>query len=200
MQWQIETSNIQWAYCWKSKRREGCTYTDIKTSPRLVSLEHSPSFCTAWTLVDSTAPSVTAASSNRQASSFSSLTYFFHHELNIYHLHCLHPQNKVSGFWTWLFTLSKMPELGDTVFIVLRKQQLIFLHWSVKEGRRGEGKEGRREGGKEGRLGKNELHELRGVQYFKRYSAKFVNFSAKFGSLNIQIRNNLKNIIFISCK
>merc|ERR1712080_512037 len=37
--------------------------------------------------------------------------------------------NKVSGFWTWLFTLSKMPELGDTVFIVLRKQQLIFLHW-----------------------------------------------------------------------
>ena len=37
--------------------------------------------------------------------------------------------NKVSSFWTWLFTLSKMPELGDTVFIVLRKQQLIFLHW-----------------------------------------------------------------------
>lgn len=37
--------------------------------------------------------------------------------------------NRVSGFWTWLFTLSKMPELGDTVFIVLRKQQLIFLHW-----------------------------------------------------------------------
>merc|ERR1711953_1445704 len=38
-------------------------------------------------------------------------------------------ENKVSSFWTWLFTLSKMPELGDTVFIVLRKQQLIFLHW-----------------------------------------------------------------------
>jgi len=37
--------------------------------------------------------------------------------------------NRVSGFWTWLFTLSKLPELGDTVFIVLRKQQLIFLHW-----------------------------------------------------------------------
>jgi len=36
---------------------------------------------------------------------------------------------RVSGFWTWLFTLSKVPELGDTVFIVLRKQNLIFLHW-----------------------------------------------------------------------
>lgn len=36
---------------------------------------------------------------------------------------------KVSGFWSWLFTLSKVPELGDTVFIVLRKQPLIFLHW-----------------------------------------------------------------------
>ena len=25
--------------------------------------------------------------------------------------------------------MSKAPELGDTVFIVLRKQRLIFLHW-----------------------------------------------------------------------
>ena len=35
----------------------------------------------------------------------------------------------VSGCWAWLFILSKVPELFDTVFIVLRKQQLIFLHW-----------------------------------------------------------------------
>ena len=35
----------------------------------------------------------------------------------------------VSGCWAWLFILSKVPELGDTLFIVLRKQPLIFLHW-----------------------------------------------------------------------
>ncbi|XP_076361196.1 very long chain fatty acid elongase 6-like isoform X2 [Tachypleus tridentatus] len=38
-------------------------------------------------------------------------------------------QVKVSGFWTWMFTLSKVPELGDTIFIILRKQNLVFLHW-----------------------------------------------------------------------
>ncbi|CAG0902497.1 unnamed protein product [Cyprideis torosa] len=37
--------------------------------------------------------------------------------------------DKVSGVWRWLFVLSKVVELGDTLFIVLRKQTLIFLHW-----------------------------------------------------------------------
>ena len=39
-----------------------------------------------------------------------------------------------------------------------------------------------------------------GFNFFKRFSAKFVNLSAKFGSLNVQIRNNFKNNIFIACK
>ena len=34
-----------------------------------------------------------------------------------------------TGFWTFLFTISKVYELGDTIFIILRKQNLIFLHW-----------------------------------------------------------------------
>lgn len=50
----------------------------------------------------------------------------------LYHSVCVPSfieQDKVSGFWTFMFVLSKLPELGDTVFIVLRKQPLIFLHW-----------------------------------------------------------------------
>jgi len=35
----------------------------------------------------------------------------------------------VTGAWSWFFIMSKLPELGDTIFIVLRKQELIFLHW-----------------------------------------------------------------------
>ena len=56
------------------------------------------------------------------------------------------------------------------------------------------------------RLGKNKLHKLRRVQLFKRFSAQFVLFSAKFGSLNVQIRNKwckicnyYVNSIAISC-
>lgn len=57
----------------------------------------------------------------------------FIHELKyhgLYHTIC----NKsfaygVTGYWSYLFILSKLPELIDTIFIVLRKQKLIFLHW-----------------------------------------------------------------------
>jgi len=50
----------------------------------------------------------------------------------LYHSVCVPSfieMDKVSGFWTFMFVLSKLPELGDTIFIVLRKQPLIFLHW-----------------------------------------------------------------------
>jgi len=50
----------------------------------------------------------------------------------IYHSVCIPSfieHDRVSGFWSLLFVLSKVPELGDTIFIVLRKQPLIFLHW-----------------------------------------------------------------------
>lgn len=33
------------------------------------------------------------------------------------------------NFWCFLFVVSKIVELGDTGFIVARKQKLLFLHW-----------------------------------------------------------------------
>lgn len=51
------------------------------------------------------------------------------HSLSTFVLSSFIESDRVCGFWTWLFVLSKLPELGDTLFIVLRKQPLIFLHW-----------------------------------------------------------------------
>ena len=31
-------------------------------------------------------------------------------------------------FWSWWFAMSKVAEFGDTIFIVLRKRPLTFLH------------------------------------------------------------------------
>ncbi|OQR86335.1 elongation of very long chain fatty acids protein [Achlya hypogyna] len=40
-----------------------------------------------------------------------------------------HYGNGPTGLWVALFIFSKVPELVDTFFIVVRKKPLIFLHW-----------------------------------------------------------------------
>jgi elongation of very long chain fatty acids protein 6 len=42
--------------------------------------------------------------------------------------HSCNPDS-VAAFWSLLFAISKIVELGDTMFIVLRKRPLIFLHY-----------------------------------------------------------------------
>ncbi|KAJ1346882.1 hypothetical protein KIN20_001805 [Parelaphostrongylus tenuis] len=37
--------------------------------------------------------------------------------------------NGPASFWACMFALSKVAELGDTVFLVIRKRPVIFLHW-----------------------------------------------------------------------
>ena len=63
------------------------------------------------------------------------LVTFLNRHMNLWSLLlfcCLHSPSYFYGptaFWAYMFVISKAYELGDTVFIVLRKQPLIFLHW-----------------------------------------------------------------------
>lgn len=42
---------------------------------------------------------------------------------------CRAIEKPVRGFWGVLFVFSKFIEFGDTVFLIIRKRKIIFLHW-----------------------------------------------------------------------
>lgn len=50
-------------------------------------------------------------------------------EGGMYRLSCNNDTDSIRAFWTLAFCLSKIAELGDTIFLVLRKRPVIFLHW-----------------------------------------------------------------------
>lgn len=43
--------------------------------------------------------------------------------------YCSKSSDNVVGFWIFVFVMSKFLEFGDTLFLVLRKKPVIFLHW-----------------------------------------------------------------------
>lgn len=42
---------------------------------------------------------------------------------------CQNPDNSAQCFWLFVFCVSKIPEMIDTVFLVIRGRKVIFLHW-----------------------------------------------------------------------
>ncbi|XP_055976498.1 elongation of very long chain fatty acids protein 3 [Sorex fumeus] len=53
------------------------------------------------------------------------------HQYSPKHTVCFsfYTSTSVIKFWSSIFTFSKVIELGDTAFIILRKRPLIFVHW-----------------------------------------------------------------------
>uniref|UniRef100_A0A914LYJ1 Elongation of very long chain fatty acids protein n=1 Tax=Meloidogyne incognita TaxID=6306 RepID=A0A914LYJ1_MELIC len=37
--------------------------------------------------------------------------------------------NQISGFWIFIWVLSKIPELIDTLFLILKGRPIRFMHW-----------------------------------------------------------------------
>lgn len=48
---------------------------------------------------------------------------------SFYSFFCKSAGDNVSAFWYMLFVYSKFVEFGDTIFLILRKRKILFLHW-----------------------------------------------------------------------
>lgn len=59
----------------------------------------------------------------------STLFHQFHRSHDSRTFICFNDYDRVSGFWASLFLYSKVLEFGDTVFLILKKKEIPFLHW-----------------------------------------------------------------------
>ena len=57
------------------------------------------------------------------------LQYTYNHGFERINCDCVLYDDPHTALWAFLFTFTKVLELVDTFFIVLRKQKLLFLHW-----------------------------------------------------------------------